>query len=69
MGESESVTDCLQLLCEKHWGEAKAPKSPMALTQLQAVGDKQFQWTAITARAKVKAWQDIQTLLTAKVYI
>uniref|UniRef100_A0A1B6GG77 Vps16 C-terminal domain-containing protein n=1 Tax=Cuerna arida TaxID=1464854 RepID=A0A1B6GG77_9HEMI len=64
--EGDSVVDCLSELCEKHWGEVKGPLSPAWFTQQQRVSDKQYQWTAINARAKLQAWPDIQALLTAK---
>uniref|UniRef100_A0A1B6LGY4 Vps16 C-terminal domain-containing protein n=1 Tax=Graphocephala atropunctata TaxID=36148 RepID=A0A1B6LGY4_9HEMI len=64
--EGDSVVDCLSELCEKHWGEVKGPLSPLCFCQQQGVSDKQYQWTAINARAKLQAWPDIQTLLTAK---
>jgi hypothetical protein len=34
---------------------------------LYQLPEKQFIWTAVSARAKVKAWRDVEQLLTGKV--
>lgn len=65
----ESVVDCLSVLCEKHWGETKEALSPQWFSQQQGISDKQYQWTAIAVRARLQSWQDIHTLLTAKVQV
>lgn len=40
--------------------------SPLAIKQRHQLPEKQFVWTAVSARAKVKAWKDIEQLLTGK---
>uniref|UniRef100_A0A1B6DLI8 Vps16 C-terminal domain-containing protein n=3 Tax=Clastoptera arizonana TaxID=38151 RepID=A0A1B6DLI8_9HEMI len=68
--KGDSVIDCLSQACHKHWSEAKGiPTSPLTLTNQQNISDKQFQWTAVTARAELKAWGDVENLFIAKSWL
>ncbi|XP_064600703.1 spermatogenesis-defective protein 39 homolog isoform X2 [Liolophura sinensis] len=40
--------------------------SPMAIKKTHQLTEKQFLWTALGARSRLKRWKDVETLLTAK---
>ncbi|XP_035826310.1 spermatogenesis-defective protein 39 homolog isoform X2 [Aplysia californica] len=40
--------------------------SPAAIKKRHQISDKQYLWTAISARAKVRHWKDIEIMLTTK---
>lgn len=61
------VVTTLYYCCLYHYdlGE-NSLASPIALRKRHQISDKQFTWTAIGARAKLRQWKDIETLLTTK---
>ncbi|GFS18673.1 spermatogenesis-defective protein 39 homolog [Elysia marginata] len=61
------VVTTLYYCCLYHYdlGE-NSLASPTAIRKRHELSDKQFTWTAIGARAKLRQWKDIETLLTAK---
>ncbi|RUS84776.1 hypothetical protein EGW08_007460, partial [Elysia chlorotica] len=62
-----SVVTTLYYCCLYHYdlGE-NSLASPAALRKRHQISDKQFTWTAIGARAKLRQWKDIETILTTK---
>ncbi|XP_075228048.1 vacuolar protein sorting 16B [Lycorma delicatula] len=62
-----SVVDCLSYACENHWSEAQGSAySPFVIAQQHGVSDKQFQWTVLLVRGKLKAWEDIENFFITK---
>ncbi|XP_059147960.1 spermatogenesis-defective protein 39 homolog [Physella acuta] len=61
------VVTTLYYCCLYHFDLAEnAFASPVALKKRHEISDKQFTWTAISARAKLRQWKDVEALLTTK---
>lgn len=53
--------------CFYHYAEQEGSLScPVNLRKNFSITDKQFLWTALAARSKLKAWTDVDSLLTTK---
>ncbi|CAM9924356.1 unnamed protein product [Lampetra planeri] len=53
--------------CFYHYAEQEGSLScPVNLRKNFSITDKQFLWTALAARSKLKAWPDVDSLLTTK---
>ncbi|CAL1530403.1 unnamed protein product [Lymnaea stagnalis] len=62
-----SVVTTVYYCCMYHYDLAEnCLASPLAVKKRHKISDKQFTWTAISARAKLRQWKDIEALLTAK---
>ncbi|XP_032231501.2 spermatogenesis-defective protein 39 homolog [Nematostella vectensis] len=67
-----SVTLCpvittLYYCCLYHYQDSAAQKSsPMWIKSTFKLSDKQVEWTALTSRAKMHSWKDIDDILTGK---
>ncbi|KAK3774195.1 hypothetical protein RRG08_001330 [Elysia crispata] len=61
------VVTTLYYCCLYHYdlGE-NSLASPAALRKRHQISDKQFIWTAIGARAKLRQWRDVEAILTTK---
>ncbi|KAJ8686669.1 hypothetical protein QAD02_022463 [Eretmocerus hayati] len=61
------VLECLRLTCKEFWGVPENNSlSPLWLVQDQEISPRQFQKIAITTRASLQAWDDIDILLHKK---
>ncbi|PSN36491.1 hypothetical protein C0J52_05065 [Blattella germanica] len=66
----QSVLSSLAYACRHHWGEPRgAASSPLTLSQQQGVSDRHFQWTVLTVRASMKAWDDVEGLFITKSWL
>ncbi|XP_012263968.2 spermatogenesis-defective protein 39 homolog [Athalia rosae] len=62
-----SVLDCLQHACQHHWGASDgAVVSAANLSKEHAVSPRQFQSVALSTRASLQAWDDVEALLLTK---
>ncbi|XP_055879712.1 spermatogenesis-defective protein 39 homolog isoform X2 [Biomphalaria glabrata] len=61
------VVTTLYYCCLYHYdlGE-NSLASPLSLKKRHMISDKQFLWTSISARARLRNWKDIEALLTTK---
>ncbi|XP_049954538.1 spermatogenesis-defective protein 39 homolog [Schistocerca serialis cubense] len=67
---NNSVLDSLAYVCKHYWDEPKGNLfSPLTLCQQHGISEKQFQWTALTVRASLHAWDDIEALLFTKSWL
>jgi len=64
---NSTVISTLHYSCLHHYALPESHfASPQAIRNLYRLTDKQFAWMAITARAELKQWNDIEILLTTK---
>ncbi|XP_031787249.1 spermatogenesis-defective protein 39 homolog [Nasonia vitripennis] len=62
-----SALECLRLACKDCWGAPESSThSPLWLVQNQEISSRQYQKIAITTRASVQSWDDIDNLLHKK---
>lgn len=65
-----SALSSLAYTCEHHWDKPRgAINSPLTLSQQQGISDRQFQWTVLTVRASLHAWDDIEGLFITKSWL
>ncbi|XP_070181966.1 spermatogenesis-defective protein 39 homolog isoform X2 [Littorina saxatilis] len=61
------VTTTLFYCCLYHYHlQENSFASPVSIKKRHELPERQFVWTAVSARAKAKGWTDIEQLLTAK---
>jgi len=62
-----SVIVTLYYCCRYHFGEPESVESsPLAIRAKFKLSDKQYEWTALAARAKLKQWRGLEQMFTAK---
>lgn len=61
-----TLISTLHYCCYYHYGENDDILDPLSLQKDFKLSDKQFEWTAIGARATLKKWGDLEGLFNAK---
>ncbi|XP_046616432.1 spermatogenesis-defective protein 39 homolog [Neodiprion virginianus] len=62
-----SVLDCLQNACQHHWNASEGSLvSPTNLSKQHDVSPRQYQCVALTTRASMQAWDDIESIVLTK---
>jgi len=62
-----SVIVTLYYCCRYHFGEPENQySSPLAIRAKFKLSDKQYEWTALSARAKIKQWRGLEQMFRAK---
>ncbi|CAB4027392.1 spermatogenesis-defective 39 homolog isoform X2 [Paramuricea clavata] len=60
------LIETLHYCCFYHHGKDDETLGPVSLQKEFKLTDKQFEWIMIGARAKLKKWEDLDTLFTSK---
>lgn len=64
---NSSVLDCLHHVCKDHWGSAESSLvSPTMFSRQHTISSRQYQKVALTTRASMQAWDDVDLLLLTK---
>ncbi|XP_066600718.1 spermatogenesis-defective protein 39 homolog [Prorops nasuta] len=63
---NSSVLESLSLTCKEFWDSGESAFSPTALSQQHEIPPVQYQKVALTVRASVSAWDDIDRILLTK---
>lgn len=62
-----SVIVTLYYCCRYHFGESESVfTSPMAIRARFKLSEKQYEWTALSSRAKLKQWKGLEQMFTVK---
>lgn len=62
-----SMIITLYYCCRYHFGEPEnVPSSPLAIRSTFKLTDKQYEWTVLSARAKLKQWKGLEQMFQSK---
>lgn len=63
---SSPLISTLHYCCYYHYGQNDNILNPVSLQKEFKLSDKQFEWTAVGARAELKKWGDLEALFATK---